>query len=46
MPELAGVADPHDPDEATRRAAGYPLPIVDHADERREALARWERIRG
>ncbi len=46
VPELADVADPHDPDEATRRAAGYPLPIVDHAEERREALARWERIRG
>ena len=31
----------------SRRAAdvGYPEPIVDHAAERREALARWERIR-
>jgi deoxyribodipyrimidine photo-lyase len=25
--------------------AGYPEPIVDHAEERREALDRWERIR-
>ena len=46
VPELAGAADPHDPDAETRRAAGYPEPVVDHAEERREALARWERIRG
>ncbi len=25
---------------------GYPAPIVDHAEARREALDRWERIRG
>lgn len=25
---------------------GYPRPIVDHAQERREALARYERVRG
>jgi deoxyribodipyrimidine photo-lyase len=25
--------------------AGYPGPIVDHAEERREALARYERIK-
>ena len=24
---------------------GYPAPVVDHAEERREALDRWERIR-
>ena len=24
---------------------GYPAPVVDHAEERREALERWERIR-
>lgn len=45
VPELADVEDPHDPDEATRREAGYPLPVVDHAEERKEALARWEAIR-
>jgi deoxyribodipyrimidine photo-lyase len=33
VPELAGVAGPavHDPDPETRRACGYPPPIVDHA---------------
>jgi len=35
VPELRDAADPHEPVD----------PIVDHADERREALARWERIR-
>ena len=45
VPELADVEDPHDPDEETRRRVGYPLPVVDHAEERREALDRWERIR-
>ncbi len=35
VPELAEADDPHAPVE----------PIVDHAEERREALARWERIR-
>jgi len=35
VPELADVADPHEPVD----------PIVDHVEERREALARWERIR-
>jgi deoxyribodipyrimidine photo-lyase len=37
--------DPHEPDSASRRRVGYPEPIVDHATERREAIARWERIR-
>ena len=46
VPELADVDDPHDPTPETRRRAGYPAPVVDHAEERREALARWERIRG
>ena len=45
VPELADVDDPHDPDEDARRRVGYPLPVVDHAEERREALDRWERIR-
>ncbi len=42
VPELAEVEDPHRPG----RLDGYPEPIVDHATERREALERWERIRG
>jgi deoxyribodipyrimidine photo-lyase len=37
--------DPHDPDSAARKRVGYPEPIVDHAEERREAIARLERIR-
>jgi deoxyribodipyrimidine photo-lyase len=43
--ELADARDPHDPSEADRGRAGYPAPIVDHAAERVEALARWEEIR-
>ncbi|MCR6030217.1 deoxyribodipyrimidine photo-lyase [Nocardioides sp. zg-579] len=39
------VPDPHEPSGEVRAAVGYPEPIVDHAAERREALARWERIR-
>ncbi len=42
VPELADADDPHEPGGD---ADGYPAPIVDHAEERREALARWERIR-
>ena len=45
VPELAHVADPHDPSLEDREATGYPMPIVDHAAERREALDRWEEIR-
>jgi deoxyribodipyrimidine photo-lyase len=45
VPELAEAKDPHEPDAEARRAAGYPEPVVDHAEERRETLARWERIR-
>jgi deoxyribodipyrimidine photo-lyase len=37
--------DPHEPDSAARTRVGYPEPIVDHAAERREAIARWERIK-
>jgi deoxyribodipyrimidine photo-lyase len=37
--------DPHEPDSASRQRLDYPEPIVDHAEERREAIARWERIR-
>ena len=39
--ELADDPDPH----ATGARHGYPDPIVDHAEERRESLDRWERIR-
>ena len=35
VPELRDAADPHEPVD----------PIVDHAEERREALDRYERIR-
>ena len=35
VPELADAEDPHEPVD----------PVVDHAEERREALDRWERIR-
>jgi deoxyribodipyrimidine photo-lyase len=45
VPELADVADPHDPSVDDRDRVGYPMPIVDHAAERLEALARWEEIR-
>jgi deoxyribodipyrimidine photo-lyase len=45
VPELAAVADPHDPGPDDRERVGYPEPMVDHAEERREALARWEEIR-
>jgi deoxyribodipyrimidine photo-lyase len=45
VPELADVADPHEPSADDRDRVGYPMPIVDHADERREALDRWEEIR-
>ena len=39
------VPDPHDPDADTRDLVGYPAPIVDHRQERQEALDRWEAIR-
>jgi deoxyribodipyrimidine photo-lyase len=45
VPELADVPDPHDPSPEDRHAVDYPDPIVDHAAERLEALARWEEIR-
>jgi deoxyribodipyrimidine photo-lyase len=49
VPELAGVpgAAVHEPwDLPGGVPAGYPERIVDHAAERKEALARYERIRG
>jgi deoxyribodipyrimidine photo-lyase len=45
VPELADVADPHEPSPEDRARVGYPEPVVDHAEERREALRRWEEIR-
>jgi deoxyribodipyrimidine photo-lyase len=45
VPDLADVPDPHDPSPEDRLAVDYPDPIVDHAAERLEALARWEEIR-
>lgn len=39
------VPDPHDPDPDVRRRVGYPEPVVDHAEERREALSRYEATR-
>jgi deoxyribodipyrimidine photo-lyase len=48
VPELRGVQGQHvhrpwkDPDGLPD---GYPAPIVDHAEERREALARYEDIK-
>ncbi len=47
VPELRDVPDRyvHEPWTAPEPAPGYPAPIVDHAEERREALARYEEIR-
>ncbi|GAB48773.1 cryptochrome/photolyase family protein [Mobilicoccus pelagius] len=46
VPELADVGggEVHDL-AAVSRVAGYPAPIVDHAEERREALRRYESVR-
>jgi len=48
VPELADpdrVPDPHDPSLEVRQRVGYPVAILDHGTERREALDRWETIR-
>ena len=45
VPELADVAAAHDPSPNDRDRVGYPAPMVDHAEERLEALERWEEIR-
>jgi deoxyribodipyrimidine photo-lyase len=44
VPELADLpaGELHEP----RDVPGYPSPIVDHAAERREALARFEEVKG
>jgi deoxyribodipyrimidine photo-lyase len=39
------VSDVHDPDPDTRDLVGYPAPMVDHKEERQEALDRWQAIR-
>jgi deoxyribodipyrimidine photo-lyase len=39
------VPDPHDPDPDTRARVGYPAPMVDHRQERLEALDRWQAVR-
>ncbi|QBJ97388.1 deoxyribodipyrimidine photo-lyase [Rhodococcus sp. ABRD24] len=41
VPELRGVAGKAVHSLSAGRPEGYPEPIVDHADERREALARY-----
>jgi len=48
VPELADVEDRYVHEPWTRPEGlpgGYPEPIVDHGEERREALARYESIR-
>ena len=47
MPELADVPAQHvhTPWEA-EPPAGYPAPIVDHAEERAESLRRYEKVKG
>ena len=48
VPELAGVEGPavHEPWTLSHEVEGYPPPIVDHSEERREALARYTAARG
>jgi deoxyribodipyrimidine photo-lyase len=48
IPEIAHLPDRslHSPwIEKTGAPAAYPLPIVDHDDERKESLARYERLK-
>jgi deoxyribodipyrimidine photo-lyase len=45
LADLGSEHDVHDPAEDVRGKVGYPAPLVDHAEERREALRRWEQIR-
>jgi deoxyribodipyrimidine photo-lyase len=49
VPELAEVSDRyvHHPwDDPAGTPDGYPAPIVDHAEERHEALRRYDAVRG
>ena len=47
VPELADVPDEfvHEPWRSARRPADYPAPIVDHAEARARALARYAAVR-
>lgn len=45
VPELADVADPHDPSPDDRDRVDYPHPLVDHKAERQEALDRYAEIK-
>jgi deoxyribodipyrimidine photo-lyase len=47
VPELADVPTQHihTPWEMAEAPAGYPAPIVDHAEERTESLRRYEAVR-
>ncbi|SHM96890.1 cryptochrome/photolyase family protein [Cryptosporangium aurantiacum] len=46
VPELSGVESPgvHEPWTLPEQPDGYPEPIVDHAAERKETLARFARV--
>jgi len=48
VPELRGIEGPavHTPWEVPDAPKGYPAPIVVHNDERRDALERYEAIKG
>jgi deoxyribodipyrimidine photo-lyase len=46
IPELADVSNGSLRRLSEVRPAGYPGPIVDHAEERREALSRYNAMRG
>jgi deoxyribodipyrimidine photo-lyase len=48
VPELADLpddGDPHDPSPEHRTKVGYPEPVVDHKEERLEALDRYQAVR-
>lgn len=48
IPELADVETRHvhEPWKLDEQPTGYPLPLVDHAEERKESLRRYEAIKG
>jgi deoxyribodipyrimidine photo-lyase len=47
VPELADVPDEflHEPWRAHRPPADYPAPLLDHAEARQRALARYAAVR-
>jgi deoxyribodipyrimidine photo-lyase len=45
VPELREAALPHEPWKLPQQPAGYPQRIVDHAEERRISLARYQAVR-